>query len=232
MKNTIMFLLLTSSSFAFELSFDTINAGVYQPYVAGESKTLYVNAGSDTIHFDSVRVDLIKSETGQYQMGPISCSFTDVMEKVFYFCNYDTDLGLGDNLNDFKFDLGPNETVIVKLEGFDYQLFGIIPEAGPAPLNPPKPMQAKMVFFTNKGIDSIIINGTQTNQPRSNAVISSPKYIRRTTNGQAEYKYYTINGKLVNSSSIKKTGMANGIGITSEKYPDGRVVYKKSLLTR
>ena len=228
MKKVILFVFIASSSYAFELGFDTINTG--------ETKELYVNSGSDTVHFDSARIDLIKSNNHQYHLTLVSY-FTDNASgnptrdffEGFYFFNYG-EFHTGDgNGNNFQLQLRPDETVLLELEGFDYQVFGIIPENGPAPLTPSQPMQAKMIFFTNKGSDSIIINGMQTNQPNSSAVDNGIKYIGRPKAGQTEY--YTINGKRVNLSSGKKALLSNGIGITLEKYPNGRVVYKNSLST-
>ena len=228
MKTTILFIFIVTSSIALELKIDTLNTG--------ETKKLYINSGSDTVHFDSARVDLIKSKNSQYHLGLVSY-FTDNAtgnptrnSKGFYFFNYG-DFHIGDNsVNNFQLQLSPDETVSLHLEGFDYQVYGILPENGPAPLNPPQPMEAKIVFFTNKGIDSIIIHGMQTNQPRPDGVLNAKMHIRMPKAGLTEY--YTINGKQVDLSLRKKTRLPSSVCITSEKYPDGRVIYKKSLMTR
>ena len=228
MKTAILVIFIISSSFALELSIDTLSTG--------EIEVLYINSGSDTVRFDSARVDLIKSENNQYHLGLVSY-FTDNAtgnparnSEGFHFFNYG-EFYMGDNnVNNFQLQLRPGEIISLELEGFDYQVFGIIPENGPAPLVPPQPMQAKMVFFTNKGIDSIIINGMQTNQPRSDAVVNRTMHVRRPKTGLTEY--YTINGKRVKFTSRKKTILPNGIGITVEKHPDGKILYGKRLSTR
>ncbi|MGE5670604.1 MAG: hypothetical protein ACM31E_04115 [Fibrobacterota bacterium] len=225
MKKASMFLLLffVSSSYAFDLSIDTINTG--------EKRPLYVNSNIDTIRFDSAKVELIKSEFDQYQI-ELACFFTNnttgkptgANSKGFHFWNHGN---IDSNVNKFKLELGPNETVSLKIEGYDYCLV-CIPE-NVQMLNSPNPLQAKMFFFTNKGVDSIIINGMQTNQPIPNAVIHGQKYNKKVSNGQNEY--YTINGRLLNFPSVKKAAPSNVIGIAIEKYPDRSVISKKNLLT-
>jgi hypothetical protein len=224
-KKANMFLLLffVSSSYTFELSIDTTKTG--------EKKPLCVNTDSDTIRFDSARVELIKGEINQYQI-ELACFFTNnatgdptgANSKGFHFWNHGN---IDSNVNKFKLELGPNETLSLKVEGYDYCLV-CIPE-NEQTLNPPKPLQAKMFFFTNKGVDSIIINGMQTNQPIPNAVINGQKYDRKVSNVQNEY--YTINGRLISLPSVKKTTLSNVIGIAIEKYQDRSVNSKKRLLT-
>ena len=237
MKNTItlLILLLSFSSNAFELGFDTINASVFQPlYVAGETKTLYVNSSSDTVRFDSARVDLIKSENNHCEILLVGGATDETFFTPFYFSTYGEYAGdFQDKLNTFRFELKPGKTLTIQVEGFDYRLFDIIPENPPGlkSLKPPKPLQAKMTFFTNKGCDSIIINGMQTNQPSgSNTILNRHKPVGAINNEQTEY--YTISGKRINLSSIKESTLSNGIGITVEKSTDGSVSCKKSLLSR
>lgn len=225
MKKFLLFIFTISSSYAFELSIDTLNTG--------ETKELYSNSGIDTVRFDSARVDLIKSGNNQYHLGLVSY-FTDNAtseptrnNKGFYFYNYG-EFHMGDNnVNNFQLQLELDETISLEVEGFDYQVYGIIPESGPAPLEPPQPMQAKMVFYTNKGSDSIIINGMQTNQPRTNAIVNRKLHVRRPAAGRTAH--FTINGKLINIPSLKDISRTGGVVISSGKNPDGSTVFRKSL---
>ena len=89
-------------------------------------------------------------------------------------------------------------------------------------------MQVKMVLFSNRGKDSIIINGMQTEGPLSSEIVNRGQYVGKSA--RVERKFYSINGRRITPPSKKGTVRYNGVGIVAEKSSGGKITYKKALL--
>lgn len=211
MKKSILIMFLVSSSFAFDLGLDTINVE--------ESLIIHNTSASDSLRLDSAVIDLIQSDINQYQLIIICPS------ESFYLSNHVSIHGDG-SLDEFQLEIAPNDSIVMYIEGLDYCLLGCIPE-DTGPVIPPKPMIAKMTVFSNRGKDSIIINGMQTCQPLLNKVSDKKRHVGQSK--KTEKYFYAINGRLIRLHSTRKHTHCDGIVIAAEKFNGGKTVYLKKL---
>jgi hypothetical protein len=211
MKKCLMALLMATSSFALEMKLDTLNNS--------DNKLIYVNTYEDSVYFDSASVKLIKAEVTAFQLN-FDCYLGDKHKEIIYSSFLPPNPAYY-----FKFGIKKGDSIIVKNVDLDFCI-ACIPEMPFA--NPPKPMQAQMTFYSNKGIDSIIINGFQTRLSSTNigrrqnlnepAKISSPGL-----------DYYTLSGKRLSQKNCMKNADMPSIIITSERAGDRMKIQRRSM---
>jgi len=200
MKLGFILIFITTTIYSFELQVDTIKDH--------EVKNVFVNNDSTSVKIDSVEVLLLRSLSDQYQL-KIGCRWGSNQE-LFYLYTYETVPGHG--IETFHFTLEPDDTLKIHIEGFDYCIQCIGEDLKAVA---PTPLVARMVFYTNTGIDSLIIEGTQTNI--SYLHVSEPFRKQIITESEKKPSIFTIQGKKIGCNYIQIKHAA-GIIVLKDKY--------------
>lgn len=213
MKFLSVLFLLVSSSAAIELNIDTLLV---------QNKTLFFNnTSSTTVLFDSARFELIKGEINQCQL-KLSCFIPNKPENFFFFSTY---YALPEQ-NMFSLEVRPYDTVFINIETLDY-CAACIPEYV-IYLSEPLPIQAKLVFFTNIGIDSIYINGFQRSAPIS--LVTNKKYPNFPKRTEHNFSSFAIDGRKEHRNNVfEDKTRSNGMYIYTKRSSNGIFTSKKSI---